>query len=153
MLSEINEPVNLIELIPELFMVPDTDPPVYNIKNIITNPLPFIPIIKGLKDGRRVEVIEHILNMFEKCMHNRIIVNDPMNHKKYPIDLVKLCISAYLSDFARSDQATRDVLLKLIKEITIGGRYQRHHFETIYGYIARTPDDLYACLELISHMI
>lgn len=152
-MSEMTDPVDLDELIPELFLVPNTDPPIYNIKNIITNPMPFIPIIKGLKSGKRVEVIEHILGMFSKCYHNRLIVNDPMAYGKYNIDLVKLCISAYYSDFAKTDQATREVLLKLIKEITIGGRYNKSHFETIYSYIARHPEDLYGSLELIEQMI
>lgn len=115
--------------------------------------MPFIPIIRGLKSGRRVEVIQHILSMFSKCLHNNIIVNDPMNRTKYPIDLVKLCISAYFSEFAKSDPPTREVLLILIKNITIGGRYQKSHFETIYSYIARHPDDLYGSLELIKQMI
>ena len=76
-----------------------------------------------------------------------------MNYDKYGVDLVKLWISAYLSDYAKNDQPTRDVLLKLIKEITIGGRYQKHHFETIYSYIARNPEDLYSTLRLIENMI
>ena len=147
------EPITLENIIPEFYMIPGTDPPVYNFKNIITNPSPFVTIIKGLKSSRRVEVIENILGMFEKWMHNRIIVNNPMNMDKYGVDLVKLWISAYLSDYAKTDQSTRDVLLKLVKEITIGGRYQKHHFEMIYSYIARNPEDLYSSLKLIENMI
>ena len=65
-MSEMTEPITLENIIPEFYMIPGTDPPVYNFKNIITNPSPFVTIIKGLKSSRRVEVIENILGMFEK---------------------------------------------------------------------------------------
>lgn len=118
--------------------------------------MPFIPILKSLKDltsTERVEIIEHILGLFQKWLHNNIIVNDPMNVNKYKIDLVKLALGAYFSDYAAKDQPTRDVLLKLIRAITIGGRFSKIHFELIYNYIARNPSDLLGTLDVIENMI
>lgn len=118
--------------------------------------MPFVPIIKNLKNigsTERVEVIEHILSMFQKCLHNNIIVNDPMNNDKYQLDLVKLTLGAYFSDYSQQDQKTRKVLLKFIKAITVGGRFCKLHFELIYNYIARNPKDLLGTLELLENMI
>lgn len=76
-----------------------------------------------------------------------------MNEDKYAIDLVKLALSAYFSDYALKDQPTRQILLRLIKAITIGGRFNKIHFELLYGYIAKNPHDLLGSLELIEHII
>jgi hypothetical protein len=118
--------------------------------------MPFRDIIKNLNNVtsiERVEIIDHILNMLSKCLHNNIIVNNPLNYDKYPIDLVKLALGAYFSEYAKEDQSTRDQLLKLIKAITIGGRFVKSHFEAIYGYIAKNPSDLLGTLNLIENMI
>jgi len=80
-------------------------------------------------------------------------VNNPLNSDKYKIDLVKLTLGAYFSNFAKEDQHTRNALLRLIKQITIGGRFSKLHFELIYGYIAKNPDDLLGALQLIENMI
>jgi hypothetical protein len=124
--------------------------------NIITNPLPFRPILKNLcnlDSTQRVEIIEHILSKMSKCLHNSITVNNPFNTDKHKIDLVKLCLGAYFSPYAKEDQNTRDALLKLIKAITIGGRFTKLHFELIYSYIALNPTDLLWSLQVIEHMI
>jgi hypothetical protein len=118
--------------------------------------MPFRDIIKNFNNVtsiERIEIIDHILKMLSKCLHNNIIVNNPLNYDKYPIDLVKLTLGAYFSEYAKEDQSTRDQLLKLIKAITIGGRFVKAHFEAIYGYIAKNPSDLLGSLELIENMI
>lgn len=118
--------------------------------------MPFKDILKNLsnvKSHERVEIINHILQLLDKCLHNNIIVNNPMNYDKYQIDLVKLVLGAYFSPYAKEDSDTRKALLKLIKVITIGGRFSKSHFEAVYGYIAKNPDDLLGSLEVIENMI
>lgn len=76
-----------------------------------------------------------------------------MNYDKYKIDLVKLSIGAYFSGYAKEDPNTRKALLKLVKAVTIGGRFSKQHFESVYAYIAKNPSDLLGSLELIEYMI
>ncbi|CAI2372614.1 unnamed protein product [Moneuplotes crassus] len=156
-LSEMGDNTSLSDLLPELVLIPYRDPPEYNIKNIITNPIAFKNIIKQfgkVSSVERVENINNILDKFRLCLHNNIIINNPMNYDKYPIDLVKLLLGAYFSDYSKEDPDTRCALLKLIRAVTIGGRFSKSHFESVYGYItSKDPDDLLGAVELIENMI
>lgn len=124
---------------------------------MITNPLALKDIIKKLgsvSSLERVENINNIVDKFKMCLHNNIIINNPMTYDKYPIDLVKLLIGAYFSEYSKEDPHTRKALLRFIKAITFGGRFSQSHFESVYGYItAKDPDDLFGALELIENMI
>lgn len=127
------------------------------LNNVITNPIAFKDIIRELGNVssiERVENIKNILNIFKLWLHNNIMINNPLTYDKYPIDLVKLILGAYFSEYSKEDPPTRKSLLKLMKAVTIGGRFSKSHFELVYWYItSKDPDDLLGALELIENMI